>query len=147
MIYFIQCGENGPIKIGQSDDVEARMSQLQIACPYKLKLLWVYTGNMYTEKDIHREFSHERIRGEWFHPSRRLFKSIEKNLCNIFEFCAQNLGYMYSLIERYPGALSLATQDFVVAHYPEEGRVAMFDMGDLSYKIFDGLEECDDNAK
>ena len=72
VIYFIQCGENGPIKIGYTDNgVETRMAQLQTGCPYELRLLWVYTGNDLTESQLHKEFAHERIRGEWFRPSSR----------------------------------------------------------------------------
>ncbi len=35
MIYFIQAGENGPIKIGQSDDPKERLKQLQVANPQR----------------------------------------------------------------------------------------------------------------
>lgn len=91
MIYFIQCGNNGPIKIGQTDnDVEQRMAQLQIGCPYELRLLWVYTGDDFTEFQIHVELSHERIRGEWFHPSESVFCFIESEMSNYYEIKTNN---------------------------------------------------------
>lgn len=89
MIYFIQCGENGPVKIGQtSNGVEERLNQLQTGCPYKLKLLWVYHEDVYSEPEIHEIFKHERISGEWFHPSRNMMIFIHEELfnnCKIFD--------------------------------------------------------------
>ena len=85
MIYFIQSGTNGPIKIGQSDNPEERMAQLQIGCPYKLKLIWVYKGADITESELHAEFGHERIRGEWFRPSKKIFRFMSEELGNYYE--------------------------------------------------------------
>lgn len=74
-IYFIQCGKNGPIKIGKtSNGIEERMAQLQTGCPYELRLLCVFTDVDYKESEIHKRFRHERVRGEWYRPSIRLFK-------------------------------------------------------------------------
>ncbi len=83
MIYFIQAGENGPIKIGSSDDPEKRMADLQVANAAELKLLWKYTGDRFSESDIHCTFKHEKIRGEWFHPSRDLIGFISGELENV----------------------------------------------------------------
>lgn len=66
MIYFIQCGENGPIKIGMSDDPYKRLEQLQTAHHEKLTLLW--TTINYSEQELHDVFNADRIRGEWFKP-------------------------------------------------------------------------------
>ena len=83
MIYFIQCGENGPIKIGQtSNGIEERVKQLQTGCPYELRVLWAYRGSDYSESDLHEIFSHERISGEWFHPSTKLFFFMHFELYN-----------------------------------------------------------------
>ena len=99
MIYFIQCGENGPIKIGQSDDPEGRMAQLQIGCPYELKLLWAYTGNRFSECGIHLAFIHENIRGEWFHPSRCLIDFITGEMENIVDVLTPHLGECIRITE------------------------------------------------
>ena len=79
MIYFIQCGENGPIKIGYTQaDPKHRLKQLQIGCPYKLKLIFVYQDNdRESESDIHAEFEDYRMRGEWFLPTGRIYDFID----------------------------------------------------------------------
>ena len=113
MIYFIQCGTNGPIKIGYTDnDVQARMAQLQTGCPYELRLLWVYNGEDYTEAQVHSELSHERVRGEWFHPTREVFGFIESEMGNQFEIKTKN-GRSLSLIESYDceDEITLNTKD------------------------------------
>ena len=49
-IYFIQAGENGPIKIGKTNgDAKDRLANLQIGNHEELKLLWVYHGDEYGE--------------------------------------------------------------------------------------------------
>lgn len=91
MIYFIQCGTNGPIKIGYTDNgAEERMAQLQTGCPYELSLLWVYNGDEWSEGRIHSQLAAERVRGEWFHPSNNLFSFIEEELCNFYEILTSN---------------------------------------------------------
>lgn len=89
MIYFIQAGKNGPIKIGHTEsDIASRMAQLQTGCPYELKLLWTIHGNQEKEAEIHSDFEEERIRGEWFHPSEMLLEYIEIDATNqwVFDF-------------------------------------------------------------
>ena len=91
MIYFIQCGENGPVKIGYTDgDVQARLAQLQTGCPYRLRLLWVYDGQDYTEQEIHYRFEGERVRGEWFHFSESLYNFINEDLVNSYKIDTPN---------------------------------------------------------
>jgi hypothetical protein len=82
MVYFIQYGENGPIKIGKSEDPETRLLQAQTFCPHECRLLWVYGGNKYSERDLHRKFRSIRIRGEWFECSEVLLSFIHHELTN-----------------------------------------------------------------
>ncbi len=84
-VYFIQMGEKGPIKIGQSANPELRLASLQTANPAALNLLWVYEGDEYTEQNIHGIFKKDRIRGEWFKPSEELTTFIEDYLQNDYE--------------------------------------------------------------
>jgi hypothetical protein len=64
-IYFIQC--KGFIKIGYtSRDISQRFSQIQSHCPYELKIIFIYEGDLYTEELLHRRFNHLNVRGEWF---------------------------------------------------------------------------------
>ncbi len=67
-VYFIQCGHNGPVKIGKSDEPLARLRALQSANPYELKLINGIDGaSIVEEKLIQKRFQHLRIRGEWYH--------------------------------------------------------------------------------
>jgi len=78
-VYFIQSGNNGPIKIGMAENVDRRLSELQEGNPYKLNIISVmdcYSVSHAdeTEKRIHKLFSKKRIRGEWFKASISLAK-------------------------------------------------------------------------
>jgi hypothetical protein len=74
VIYFIESGRLGPIKIGftKYDSVTARVSQLQTAHPHELTLLFAMKGGLEREAEMHRTFAPERMRGEWFRSSQRL---------------------------------------------------------------------------
>lgn len=73
-IYFIQVGEMGPIKIGfaHKKTVWTRMTELQTGNPEKLNMLFFMPGTMEQEKQLHQQFKHLRIRGEWFRPAPEL---------------------------------------------------------------------------
>jgi hypothetical protein len=70
-IYFIQAGDDGPVKIGLARDVWKRLSNLQTGVPTRLRLLGIIDGSAQKEKLLHRQFAAHRLRGEWFsfHPS------------------------------------------------------------------------------
>lgn len=102
MIYFIQAGENGPIKIGSSDDPERRMVDLQTANPYELKLLWVHKDENWSEEEIHKEFNHEKIRGEWYHPCGSIFEFIKNEMSNSYSITINN-GDFYVITESFNG--------------------------------------------
>ena len=76
--YFIQCGINGPIKIGYAKYSSiARLKSLQVANPEKLYLLGEITGNYKIEKSIHEKFKKNNIRGEWFRATKELLDYIK----------------------------------------------------------------------
>ncbi|RLC17902.1 MAG: hypothetical protein DRI57_09140 [Deltaproteobacteria bacterium] len=79
MIYFIQLGTDGPIKIGTSENPQARLAQLQTSNPEKLHLLGTMTGNNSMETKLHQTFSPFRLEGEWFSPASELLKFISEN--------------------------------------------------------------------
>ena len=67
MIYFIQAGEDGPIKIGFTNGpIKNRLAGLQTGSIHKLKVLFVYKGDTVTEKQLHYFHRYHRLRGEWF---------------------------------------------------------------------------------
>jgi len=68
-VYFVESGEGGPIKIGWSQNVERRITELQVANAHKLHLLGVVPGTMKKEGELHAKFSHLRMEAEWFQNS------------------------------------------------------------------------------
>ena len=107
-IYFIQCGTNGPIKIGYTNkDVKERVAQLQTACPYELKLLWVTDGDQESEQFIHERLKHENIRGEWFRPGKDIIEEIESS-DNEYTVNLHNFGEI-SILESVDGEICFYT--------------------------------------
>ena len=78
MIYFIQAGQNGPIKIGVSDKPQERLEALQTAHYEELELLGVIGGGEDKEKEIHLRFSQYRMMGEWFKPEGGLLDFVHE---------------------------------------------------------------------
>jgi|SRR5271157_512113 len=76
--YFAQAVQTELIKIGHAGDVEQRLRGLRNIIPDELKLLGVVSEKRYCEATIHQMFALERTHGEWFKPSKRLMKFIEK---------------------------------------------------------------------
>jgi hypothetical protein len=67
MIYFVQAGENGPVKIGFAIDFPARLRELQCAQHVTLIVLRKIDGaGRREERALHKLFAHRHIRGEWF---------------------------------------------------------------------------------
>lgn len=83
MIYFIQAGNGGPIKIGYTySALGQRISAIQTSCPFKIKLIGICTGDKFKENYLHRIFGHHNIRGEWFRPTREILDFIKTNSKN-----------------------------------------------------------------
>lgn len=74
VIYFLQAGEGGAIKIGYCRDLAARMSSIQTHCPDKLIVLGVTGGSKETETAMHDRFSEFKRRGEWFDPAAEILE-------------------------------------------------------------------------
>lgn len=77
-VYFIQ-SEEGPIKIGFSDDPAKRLDQLQVASPSQLRLLGSLPCKSTREAAIHGYFAEHRLRGEWFRPAPELLAWIAES--------------------------------------------------------------------
>lgn len=71
-IYFMQRGENGPIKIGRSGDPQERLRHLQRGNPDRIRIIGAYWGFQLEEAQLHEEFKASRIAGEWFEPTPEL---------------------------------------------------------------------------
>ena len=68
-VYIIKCKNTDLYKIGVSKaEPNNRLSNLQSGCPYELVFDSVYYCNHYglLEREIHKRYSKQRYRGEWF---------------------------------------------------------------------------------
>jgi hypothetical protein len=75
VIYFIQA-ESGPIKIGYAGSVRAihvRLGLFQTGHMEPLSLLGYVEGDKSVEREYHRMFAADRLRGEWFRYSDDLW--------------------------------------------------------------------------
>ena len=65
-VYVVCC--EGFVKIGFATSVSARLSNLQIGCPFELKLMKVFKSDdiVEMERKLHRELVPYWHRGEWF---------------------------------------------------------------------------------
>ena len=79
-VYFIQAGEGGPIKIGVTHNIKARLDGLQTANPFKLKVLAYFQCHATVEKELHLAFFDIRLEGEWFEPREDLITFIERSV-------------------------------------------------------------------
>lgn len=74
-IYFIAAYDSLRVKIGVSQDVLARLSELQGANAEYLELLLHFPVDgdaKSAEAELHEAFQAYRLRGEWFAPSQLL---------------------------------------------------------------------------
>lgn len=67
-VYFIQVGEDGPIKIGFSRNPKERLEDLQGANFERLRLVYFCPGSRENESQLHAWFRAARGCGEWFKP-------------------------------------------------------------------------------
>lgn len=81
VVYFIQIGEDGPIKIGMSrGNPIRRLQAMQTGMPYELRVMGVVAEEFgRTEGQLHERFDHLRLRGEWFRPEADLIAFIKAN--------------------------------------------------------------------
>lgn len=83
MIYFLQEGGwrgDGNVKIGYAkslDRVDERARLLQTGNSSELEMLLAIPGSRLDEKDYHRLFAADHVRGEWFRMSPRIRRYIE----------------------------------------------------------------------
>jgi len=66
---YVARHEHGFVKIGKSDDPVSRISSLQTACPYQIRLFTTITVDgdwSVVEAALHNAFDDQRLQGEWF---------------------------------------------------------------------------------
>ncbi len=78
-VYFIMCGDDGPIKIGYARSfkhVIKRLATAQVYNPALLTLISIVSGNRNTEIAYHKKFKEYKILGEWFVPVKEILEEI-----------------------------------------------------------------------
>lgn len=86
-VYFIQRGDDGPIKIGHVRRVSnllRRMRDIQNACaePVYLRKIIPTTREDHLELVLHWRFAEHRLKGEWFAPAPRVVEYMERKSAN-----------------------------------------------------------------
>ena len=69
------------MKIGISSSPEKRIKKLQTSVAFALELIAKIQGTISLEQQLHREFSHLQLVGEWFKWSEDILQKF-KNLQN-----------------------------------------------------------------
>lgn len=72
-------GDNSVVKIGFATKVDDRRSTLQTSSHRELTVLLSIKGTRDKEKELHRRFAADHIRGEWFHRTRAVEDFIVAN--------------------------------------------------------------------
>jgi len=75
MIYVIEAGPDGPLKIGSTVNVEQRMKDLQTGNHEELTIVMSFEGGATLEHQIHKDLKDYQIRksGEWFKRDDQVF--------------------------------------------------------------------------
>lgn len=76
LVYFVRRSKDGLIKIGHSDNVARRLTDLQSELQDKITLLATSSGGAAFEKSLHDRFARFRIIGEWFLPDESILNCI-----------------------------------------------------------------------
>lgn len=92
-VYFIECGDAGPIKIGIATSVWSRLATLQSSSPYEMRCLVAVERPLakFLEADLHAQFADSLIRGEWYERTDELidlinrFRSGDRHLLSFHE--------------------------------------------------------------
>ena len=75
--YFLQAGDDGPIKIGSTKNLLVRLRTLSTMSPVRLKLLGVVKSDV--EERCHARLGAFRVHGEWFAPLPIVLDFIREN--------------------------------------------------------------------
>jgi hypothetical protein len=83
--YFVQVGDDGPIKIGWTRNLSVRLRSFATMLPLPLRLLGVIPGDV--EDWCHTRFAAFRVGGEWFAPMPALLEFIRERAKTPLESC------------------------------------------------------------
>lgn len=69
MVYIVAVEGGGPVKVGTTENLDARLKALRTACPFALALVDLMPGGREQERQAHDVCAAFRLRGEWFAPA------------------------------------------------------------------------------
>ena len=106
MIYLIVCPAMGACKIGFTDSLKNRLTQLQIGCPDALIVHFLVDGSKSNEKQLHEKFKQFKMRGEWFHYNetiKRFFSGLFRynETCIDLSDCPKNVNGMAVTLSKH----------------------------------------------
>lgn len=78
-VYLMIDEHTGLIKIGESKKPSTREKTLQASVPL-LKLIGAWKATRKHEQDLHKQYSSQRVRGEWFRLSNQDVRDISAQL-------------------------------------------------------------------
>jgi len=84
------------VKIGRTNSIKNRMSNIQAGCPFDL-FIWMSIKTPKTheiERELHQLMNHRKVRGEWF----SLFDEDLDFLSNYFDFTNANVKEVLSAL-------------------------------------------------
>lgn len=78
-VYFVHARRSNLIKIGYTGRApRERLAGMQVFSPERLVCLGVIPGTRATERKLHEKLAHRRSHGEWFRPTRGLWRFIRR---------------------------------------------------------------------
>lgn len=105
LVYFVRARGMGDIKIGKSNHVGTRVKSLWSGVSRGVDLVACYPSDITHEIELHREFEHLRLCGEWFRPGAELLTHLELVGCDPLTFTNTVPAHFY---RRFPERLLMA---------------------------------------
>lgn len=70
VVYLIQAGDNGPIRLGTTTDrgLRRHIAALQKGNAEQLAVLDLFDGDERLERRLHVTFTDQHVRGDWYSP-------------------------------------------------------------------------------
>ena len=123
-VYVLQMEGHPYYKIGRTENLTRRISQISPQMPGRLTLTFAYhVGRMcWAESTLHKEFNNQRLNGEWFQLDSACLQEIRtallfcqaetllKSLIDNFTYEAANDVLFNSRTEQYGNVLALAAR-------------------------------------
>ncbi len=78
VVYFVQQGNDGPIKIGASRNFDKRLKKLRTHSPVGIRVLGTFPGGFEAERDLHHELAAHQLEGEWFSPTTEVLAALTR---------------------------------------------------------------------